>query len=124
MPTLHDLRVPADDPDAGVFRRPRRGLHLRAELTGSGSSSSTSDRLSASGRAPATARLTVLFTASSPIEPPGKRIGLTTKLSVAMRRSVPGTSPASASSSSPNAGASRPSISDWLALPPAPCATS
>ena len=37
----------------------------------------------ASGRAPATARsLTVPLTASSPIEPPGKRSGLTTNESV------------------------------------------
>ena len=42
-------------------------------------SSSTSERLSASGRAPETARsLTVPLTARSPIEPPGKRSGLTT----------------------------------------------
>ena len=42
-------------------------------------SSSTSDRLSATGRAPDTERsFTVPFTASSPIEPPGKTIGLTT----------------------------------------------
>ena len=47
--------------------------------------------ISASGRAAETARsLTVPFTASSPIEPPGKRSGLTTKPSavVAMPRSV------------------------------------
>ena len=42
-------------------------------------SSRISDRLSASGRAPATARsFTVPFTARSPIDPPGKRMGLTT----------------------------------------------
>src|SRR4051794_16658651 len=42
-------------------------------------SSSTSDTVSASGLAPAAARsFTVPFTASSPIDPPGKRIGRTT----------------------------------------------
>src|SRR3954467_896478 len=42
-------------------------------------SSSTSDTVIATGRAPATARsFTVPFTASSPIDPPGKRIGRTT----------------------------------------------
>ena len=42
-------------------------------------SSSTSDSVSASGLAPDTARsLTVPLTASSPIDPPGKRNGLTT----------------------------------------------
>src|SRR5450755_588993 len=42
-------------------------------------SSSTSDSVSATGRAPETARsLTVPLTASSPIDPPGNRSGLTT----------------------------------------------
>ena len=42
-------------------------------------SSRITDRLSARGRAPDTARsLTVPLTASSPIDPPGKRMGLTT----------------------------------------------
>ena len=44
--------------------------------------------VSASGRAPATARsLTVPLTASSPIEPPGKRSGLTTNESVVITMS-------------------------------------
>ena len=91
-------------------------------------SSSTIDRLSASGRAPAMARsLTVPFTARSPIEPPGKRIGLTTKLSVVSAISTPPTEivPASARARSAleaKAGTSRPSISVWVALPPAPWA--
>ena len=47
--------------------------------------SSTKVTTSASARAPETARsFTVPLTASSPIEPPGKRSGLTTKLSVVM----------------------------------------
>ena len=65
------------------------------------------------------------LTASSPIEPPGKRIGLTTKLSVVIARPVPATVPASAiaaSAAEPNAGTNRPSISVCVALPPAPCA--
>jgi hypothetical protein len=89
-------------------------------------SSSTSESVSASGRAPAIARsLTVPLTASSPIEPPGKRSGLTTKASVVSARSTPPTltAPASAIASSvgeAKAGANRPSISEVLALPPAP----
>ena len=63
-----------------------------ASSTGVGSpASSTKVTTSASARAPETARsFTVPFTASSPIEPPGKRSGLTTKLSVviAMLRAV------------------------------------
>ena len=67
------------------------------------------------------------LTASSPIEPPGKRIGLTTKLSVVSATSTPPieTVPASASAASAgeaNAGTSRPSISVCVALPPAPWA--
>ena len=61
------------------------------------------------------------LTASSPIEPPGKRIGLTTKLSVVIARS-PATRAASPSSVMPKAGASRPSISVCVAFPPAPWA--
>ena len=91
-------------------------------------SSRTSARLRASGRAPAIARsFTVPFTASSPIEPPGKRIGLTTKLSVVSASGVPSTvtapaSPSAARLSEPKAGTNRPSISVWVAFPPAPCA--
>src|SRR4051794_7771597 len=84
-------------------------------------SSRISARLSASGRAPPIARsLTVPLTASSPIEPPGKRSGLTTNESVVS--ATPSTMAASASSSIPKAGASRPSISVCVALPPAPWA--
>ena len=71
--------------------------------------------------------LTVPLTASSPIEPPGKRIGLTTKESVVSARSSPSmtTAPASAIASrlpEPKAGTNRPSISVCVALPPAPWA--
>src|SRR4051794_12382212 len=84
-------------------------------------SSRISAALSASGRAPATARsLTVPLTASSPMEPPGKRSGLTTNESVVSATSS--IIAASASSVMPNAGASSPSISDPVALPPAPWA--
>src|SRR3954451_9270500 len=76
---------------------------------------------SASGFAPAIASsLTVPLTANSPIEPPGKRSGLTTNESVVSARSP--TAAASSSASIPNAGASRPSISLPVALPPAPWA--
>ena len=66
------------------------------------------------------------FTASSPIEPPGSAAACTTKLSVVSARPVPFTdtvpaSPSSASASFSNAGSSSPSISDCVALPPAPC---
>ena len=91
-------------------------------------SSRISDRLSASGRAPDTARsFTVPFTARSPIEPPGKRIGLTTNESVVIASSAPSTStapasPIASSASPPNAGTNSPSIMPWVALPPAPWA--
>ncbi len=91
-------------------------------------SSRTSARVRATGRAPATARsFTVPFTARSPIEPPGKRSGVTTKLSVVIASSTPPTdrsaeSPSAAGSGAPRAGTSIPSISVWLARPPAPWA--
>ncbi len=91
-------------------------------------SSSTIASVIASGRAPAIARsLTVPLTASSPIEPPGNRIGFTTKLSVVNARTAPPTdsspaSPSTASASDSKAGTSSPSISVCVALPPAPCA--
>ncbi len=67
------------------------------------------------------------LTASSPIEPPGKRIGLTTKLSVVIASPTSSTltapeSPISAPVCEPKAGTSSPSISVWVALPPAPWA--
>ena len=85
--------------------------------------------MSASGRAPATARsLTVPFTASSPIDPPGKRMGVTTKLSVVTAISAPATvssalSPSAAGSGAPNAGHQQP-VDQRLAspCPPAPWA--
>ncbi len=82
------------------------------------------------GLAPETARsLTVPLTASSPIEPPGKARGLTTKLSVVMATCAPSTATRAASASGselvPNSrGANRPSTKRRLALPPAPCAIS
>ena len=89
-------------------RRPRRSPRPRPSARPpSRPSSRISDRLSASGRAPDTARsLTVPFTARSPIEPPGKRIGLTTKESVVIASSTPSTCTAPASpiaSSAPDA---------------------
>src|SRR3954462_2663933 len=94
-------------------------------VSASSPSSRISERLSASGRAPATARsLTVPLTASSPIEPPGKRSGLTTNASgvMAICSSPTRSSAASASGArpEPNAGTKRPSIIVCVALPPAP----
>ena len=54
--------------------------------------SRTSVVTSATGRAPLTARsFTVPFTASSPMDPPGKASGVTTKLSVVIATGVPPT---------------------------------
>ena len=74
-------------------RRPRRSPRpRRAARRRRGPPRGPATGVSASGRAPATARsLTVPLTASSPIEPPGKRIGLTTKLSVVSASSAPST---------------------------------
>ena len=80
--------------------------------------------------APATARsFMVPFTASSPMEPPGKRRGFTTKLSAVMAMGVPSISTRAASPSGSrellhSSGANSPSTSLRLALPPAPCAIS
>ena len=65
-------------------RRPRiASTSALQRLRGAGPPRGRARAVSASGRAPAMARsLTVPLTASSPIEPPGKRSGLTTKLSV------------------------------------------
>ena len=85
---LDDLRVAGDDLDVRGARRRAAIASTSARSSSAPSPSSrTSESVSASGRAPATARsLTVPLTASSPIEPPGKRIGLTTKLSVVSAR--------------------------------------
>ena len=69
--------------------------------------------------------MTVPFTARSPIEPPGKRIGLTTKLSVVSARPTPSistvpASPIASSEAEAKAGANSPSIRVCVALPPAP----
>ena len=94
-------------------------------------SSRISETVSANGRAPAMARsLAVPLTASSPIEPPGKRSGLTTKLSVVIAIVVLSSAIVAASasfvsepsSSRANAGTNSPSISVRVALPPAPWA--
>ncbi len=100
-----------------------------ARRTSAGSpSSSTRATDRASGRAPDTARsLTVPLTASSPIEPPGNRIGRTTKASVVSASRAPPTSssaasPSGASASFSSSGTITPSTRARLALPPAPCA--
>ena len=73
------------------------------------------------------------FTASSPIEPPGNTMGVTTKLSVVMATGAPPTitraaslrrSPSSGSAGPKSSGAKRPSTSRRDALPPAPWAIS
>ena len=62
----------------------------------------------ASALAPETARsFTVPFTASSPMEPPGKLSGLTTKLSVVIATFVPSMSTCAASPSGPGAHAKK-----------------
>src|SRR5215207_474833 len=82
---------------------------------------------SATGRAPAIARsLTVPFTASSPMSPPGKKRGRTTNESV-VNASRPSPSPRTALSASGSSSGLRSSrrnsasIRSWLDLPPAPC---
>src|SRR5919204_4096211 len=92
-------------------------------------SSTTKPAVRWSGRAPATARsLTVPFTASSPMSPPGKKSGLTTNESVVTARRVPfswksAASPSGASSGLASSWRKSPSTNAWVALPPAPCAS-
>ena len=101
LAVLDDLGVAAGDRDARRRARPRPSRALRPRASSVGSpASSTKVTTRATGRAPDTARsFTVPFTASSPIEPPGKRSGVTTKLSVVIAT-----------------GASRP-MSTWAASP-------
>ena len=79
------------------------------------------------GSAPETARsFTVPFTASSPIDPPGKNSGCTTNESVLIASRAP---PVSSTAASPrfsraglrNAGRKRCSTSSLPSLPPPPC---
>ena len=76
------------------------------------------------GSAPPTARsLTVPLTASSPMSPPGKKMGETTYESVVTARVVPPTSRSAWSPDGfPKAGWKSASTSVWVALPPAPWA--
>ena len=131
---LDDLRVAGDDLDAGsAWRRVAIASTSARSTSELRPSSRIIDTVSASGRAPDTARsLTVPLTASSPIEPPGKRSGLTTKLSVVIASRAPSTVSAPASRAprqrrrprpAPKAGTSSPSISVCVALPPAPWAS-
>src|SRR5689334_7875005 len=89
-----------------------------------------SETRSATGCAPETARsFSVPFTASSPIDPPGKRSGCTTNASVVRASLVApswqtAASPSDSSSGPAKSGASRPSTRRRLARPPAPCAMS
>ena len=85
---------------AAAGRRARSPRPRRAGRRRRGPPRAPATSVSASGRAPATARsLTVPLTASSPIEPPGKRIGLTTKLSVVSASPAPSIATAPASPS-------------------------
>ena len=124
---VDDLRVAGDEPDAGRPRRrarsPRRpGRGRRARCPPARMNAVDS----ASGVAPDIARsLTVPLTARSPIDPPGKNIGLTTYESVEKASRTPPTSttaesPSSASAAAPNAGRNRCSTSSADMAPPPP----
>ena len=135
LAVLDDLGVAADD-----RRRPppaRRAAIARtsaSSISVGSPASSTNVVTSATGRAPDTARsFTVPFTASSPIEPPGNRSGVTTKLSVviasrraadcdARRVAEPIARPASSGRRAAARTGRRPAAG--CALPPAPCAIS
>ena len=87
---LDDLGVARDDLDAGRRRGARRSPRPRRAGRRPRGPPRARARASAraAGRRPTARSLTVPLTASSPIEPPGKRIGLTTKLSVVSARPV------------------------------------
>ena len=127
---LHHLGIAARDGDSGGARgRPMARTSASSTSVGR-PASSTYVTTSASARAPDTARsLTVPLTASSPMDPPGKLSGLTTKLSAVMAMRAPSmlrcaASPSGSEDESKRTGANRPSIKRRLALPPAPCAIS
>ena len=98
-------------------RPPRAARRSRGPPRGSSRASAR-----AGGRPPTARSLTVPLTASSPIEPPGKRSGLTTKESVVITTSPAAPASAMRRVASPKAGTNRPSISVCVALPPAPWA--
>ena len=92
-----DRPCPARRPWCRRPRRPRRPRRAAAAIASASarttSAATPSSRMkpavTASGRAPDTARsLTVPLTASSPIDPPGKRIGVTTNASVVTASAV------------------------------------
>ena len=87
---LDDFGVAAGDRDSSSARGSCHGAHFGLEnLRGQAGFEHISDD-QRFGLAPETARsFTVPLTASSPMEPPGKRRGLTTKLSVVMASRVP-----------------------------------
>ena len=128
MAALHHLGVAGHHRHAGRGRGGGDRVDLGPEVLGGQALLQHERQGERHGRAPATARsLTVPLTARSPIEPPGKRSGVTTKLSVVIASSTPPTdssaaSPRAAGSGAPRAGTSIPSISVWLARPPAPWA--
>ena len=118
-----------------TMETPARSAAARIDSTTrrSTATSSPSSRMkaaeSASGSAPPTARsLTVPLTASSPMSPPGKKSGLTTKESVLIARRAPSRprtvscawSPSSSSTGLERTSAKSARTRVWLALPPAP----
>ena len=83
LAALDDLGVAGDDLDARGLRRRAIEATMRSRSATGRPSSTMNPADRASGRAPAIARsLTVPFTASSPMSPPGKKSGRTTKESV------------------------------------------
>ena len=84
LAVLHDFGVATGNADTGFFRGVRHRANFRFQnIGGQVPLQERSVTTIASARAPDTARsFTVPLMASSPMEPPGKRSGLTTKLSV------------------------------------------
>ena len=87
---LDDFGVSGDDADTRVVGRFAMARTSASRTAVGRPSSRTKVTTRASAFAPETARsFTVPFTASSPMEPPGKLKGLTTKLSVVMATVTP-----------------------------------
>ena len=128
---LHHFGIAAGDANPSPFPpRPPCARTSASRISVASPASRMKLTTIASARAPETARsFTVPFTASSPMDPPGKRSGLTTKLSVVMATRASPTvkcvaSPSGSFDPPIRIGAINPSTSRRLALPPAPCAIS
>ena len=131
LAVLDDFGVAAGDGDAGRAAAAAMARDSRFEISVGRPASRIRSTTSACGRAPDTARsLTVPLTARSPMEPPGKRSGRTTKLSavIAMRgaadRERGRRRREGGGQRSNSSGAMSSSTRRRLALPPAPCAIS